>query len=106
MKLKLQFPRNRIKELLFGMVVFFSLSTIANSQENLVSALDFNYSNVPNQLDNYLSIKLESAKVKDLLDAIEGQSDLRYVYDKSVLKYEASFTLEEKNIRLYHLLQK
>src|SRR5690554_2918941 len=108
MKIKLQFPRIWLRKLLLGIVVFSTVSGIstAQSQANLASAYELTFNKPPNQMDVYVSIKLKEAKVKELLDAIEGKSGFKFVYDKSVLGYDASFTLKEDKIRLYRLLQK
>src|SRR5690606_13954010 len=57
-------------------------------------------------LDVFVSIRLKDAKVKALLDAIEDRTGFRFVYDKSVLGYNMSFTIEEDQISLYRLLEK
>lgn len=106
MKIKLRFLSLRCKELLFGTTLLFFLSGISLAQVNLASARDLTFKKSPRQLDNVLNLQLKEATVKDVLDAIESRSGLRFVYDKSVLNYKASFTLEEKRIRLDQLLHK
>src|SRR5690606_23293012 len=44
------------------------------------------------------------AKVRDMFEALERTSGFRFVYDKSVLRYDATFTLQEESIPLYDLL--
>jgi TonB-linked SusC/RagA family outer membrane protein len=72
----------------------------------LASADGLVFNQPRNQLDAFIDIKLKDATVQVLLEAIESNSDFKFVYDKSVLGHEALFTLEEGKIRLYHLLQK
>jgi TonB-linked SusC/RagA family outer membrane protein len=57
-------------------------------------------------LDHVLSIKLKRASVRTLLETIEGQSGFKLVYDRSILRYRATFTVSKKNIRLESLLEK
>src|SRR5690554_4852731 len=101
MKIKFKFLPNGIKELLLGTIMLFFLPAISIAQVNLASANDLAYSRPATQLDDELTIQLKGATVKAVLDAIERQSDLRFVYDKSVLDYGLTFTLQEKKIRLH-----
>lgn len=106
MKQILQRIQNRSGKILCGMIVLVSFSGIAAAQRDLATAGAFAPTRYSVNADGYLSLKLRDAKVQELLDAIEGQSDFKFVYDKSLLAYEGSFTIDEKSIPLQNLLKR
>lgn len=85
--------------------MFLFLTDPALAQVNLASA-HYSPPKVSGQEHERLEVHLEGAKVKELLDLIEQQTNRRFVYDKSVLEYEATFNIQEKQIELKQLLQK
>jgi TonB-linked SusC/RagA family outer membrane protein len=106
MKTMLQFLQRSCFPVLLGMATLFLLTSIAPAQVNLASVYELSYHKKANNMDAPMTIKLRNAKVKEVLDAIEARSDMRFVYDQSILEYEPVFTLDESNISLYHILQK
>ncbi|HLU88232.1 MAG TPA: TonB-dependent receptor [Cyclobacteriaceae bacterium] len=108
MKIILQCPPIKWSKLLLGILTFCIISNTSSAwgQRSLASAHEANYNQPANELDVFVSIRLKDAKVKALLDAIEDRTGFRFVYDKSVLGYNMSFTIEEDQISLYRLLEK
>src|SRR5690554_2525390 len=106
MKKMLQYLRKRRYPFYLGIAALISLTSIAPAQVNLASVYELSYHKKSANTDAFVSIKLHNAGVKEVLDAIEAGSDMKFVYDQSILKYESVFTLDESNIRLYDLLQK
>lgn len=114
MKQSLPFLRNRLKTLLFG-IAGLLLSGMAGAQD-LAAVRQIGPPRNPalvgyspeysNPLDDLLSIKLKRASVRELLETIEARSGYKLVYDRSILKYRAAFTVSKKNITLQALLER
>lgn len=98
--------RPGLRKLLFGTVAVLSLTITAHAQINLASAEELVFNKPKNQLDGLINVNLRNASVNELLRFIEKESNFNFVYDRSVLEYKGNFTLDEKRISLYHLLQR
>src|SRR5690606_24002714 len=93
--------------LLCGMIGLSFLTSNAAAQVHFASVRDFeSMQTSSHHPDDVADIKLQDATVKELLDAVESKSRLKFVYDQMILGYEASFTLEEEELPLPHLLKK
>lgn len=91
---------------LLMITVFFLWGGIAPAQVNLASASNAFSQKKRVSMESFLSIKVYGANIGEVLDAIEQQSNMQFVYDQSVLDDKTVFTLDESRISLYHLLQK
>jgi TonB-linked SusC/RagA family outer membrane protein len=105
MKKQLPFLQHRLKRLTLLVVALLSVSTVAPAQVSLASAGQFDL-RFSNSRDTFIDIKVDRATVAELLNAIEGQSDYTFVYDKSILQYQALFSIDEKRISVSTLLDK
>ncbi|HLU90696.1 MAG TPA: TonB-dependent receptor [Cyclobacteriaceae bacterium] len=106
MKKKLLFLHTKPWRLLLVLLGIVSLSGAAPAQISLASAHEYPEEQTKHQPITVITIKLEDAGVKEMLEKVEAGSGFRFVYDQSVLKADAVFNLHEDNIGIYALLQK
>ncbi len=107
MKINFKFPYMRMRTLFLGIgILCMVFGVFAEQRQVNPASTELAFVKPANEMDVFVNVQLKDAKVKELLEAIEGESGFKFVYDKSLLGYDASFTVEEERVPLYDLLQR
>lgn len=106
MKKILQFHRGKT---VVRLILCLSLSVFYGdilAQSNLISLNEKGISPAHSQNEIKLSLKLIEVKINEVLDEVEKNSSLHFVFDNSLLNYNKLFTIVENQISIKDLLTK
>lgn len=105
MKVDFKSPPIRLRILFLGIGIFcIAFGVFAGHKQVTLASAEPVSSRLSHQMNVVVNVNLKDANVKGLFEALETKSGFRFVYDRSVLGYDATFTLHEENISLYDLL--
>jgi hypothetical protein len=93
--------------LMFGLILQTILPMVCAAQNDQVLAIarvNDQDGSMKTKMDAVVTLKVEQVHARELFKILENKTGFKFVYDKSILSYPHTFSMNESGVSVYDLL--